>query len=267
MRRRSRSRKRSSSGGRAASRITCWPNNCRSPVVTTRRSRTCVKPSAAAIHVRATCSASSCSTPESCRTRSISSMRSSAPSGRVLVPRWLEPPAQEVVSARAAMARALAMQSRWPQAAEQAQAVLAVAPNNAEARFLLANALFQQQRYEEAGGHYREYLKARPDDVNALINGGVTMIASGRLDDAIGSVSPCRRGRPPQPEAPPGSCPRAPRSRRFRRGGGSGAGRPRSERERSGDARSARPHVGVGPERIRAAAEIVTAKGTQIRVE
>ncbi len=106
--------------------------------------------------------------------------------GRVLVPRWLEPPAREVVSARAAMARALAMQSRWPQAAEQAQAVLAVAPNNAEARFLLANALFQQQRYEEAGTHYREYLKARPDDVNALVNSGVTMIAGGRLDDAIG---------------------------------------------------------------------------------
>jgi tetratricopeptide (TPR) repeat protein len=107
-------------------------------------------------------------------------------SGRILVPRWLEPPPQEVVAARAAMARALAMQNKWPQAAEQAQAVLTVAPNNAEAHFLLANALFQQQRYEEAGGHYRDYLRARPDDVNALINGGVTMIATGRLDDAIG---------------------------------------------------------------------------------
>jgi tetratricopeptide (TPR) repeat protein len=84
------------------------------------------------------------------------------------------------------MGRALAMQSKWPQAAEQAQAVLTVAPRNAEARFLLANALFQQQRYEEAGGHYREYLNAQPDDVNALISGGVTMIATDRLDDAIG---------------------------------------------------------------------------------
>jgi tetratricopeptide (TPR) repeat protein len=107
-------------------------------------------------------------------------------SGRRLSPRWLEPTAGEVVSARAAMARALAMQSRWPQAVEQAQAVLAVAPNNAETRFLLANALFQQQRYEEAATHYREYLIARPDDVTALINGGVAMIATGRLDDAIG---------------------------------------------------------------------------------
>jgi protein O-mannosyl-transferase len=107
-------------------------------------------------------------------------------SGRRLIPRWLEPPAQEVVSARAAMARALAMQSRWPQAVEQAQAVLDAVPNNAETRFLLANALFQQQRYEEAATHYREYLIARPDDVNALINAGVAMIATGRLDDAIG---------------------------------------------------------------------------------
>ncbi|MEO8256441.1 MAG: tetratricopeptide repeat protein [Acidobacteriota bacterium] len=107
-------------------------------------------------------------------------------SGRVLVPRWLEPSGREVIVARAAMGRAFAMQSRWPQAAAQAQAVLAVAPNNAEARFLLANALFQQQRYEEAGGHYREYLKAQPDDVNALTNSGVTLIAAGRLDEAIG---------------------------------------------------------------------------------
>jgi tetratricopeptide (TPR) repeat protein len=107
-------------------------------------------------------------------------------SGRILVPRWLEPPTREVVYARAAMGRALALQNKWPQAAEQAQAVLSVAPNNAEARLLLANALFQQQRYEESGGHYREYLKAQPDDVNALISGGITLIATGRLDDAIG---------------------------------------------------------------------------------
>jgi tetratricopeptide (TPR) repeat protein len=107
-------------------------------------------------------------------------------SGKSLSPRWLEPTAPEVAAARFAMGRALAAQGRWPQAAEQAQAVLAVAPNNAEARFLLANAMFQQQRYEEAGAHYREYLVAHPDDVNALINAGVTMIATGRLDDAIG---------------------------------------------------------------------------------
>jgi protein O-mannosyl-transferase len=107
-------------------------------------------------------------------------------SGRRLIPRWLEPPVREVVFARAAMGRAMAMQNRWPQAAEQAQAVLAVAPNNADAHFLLANALFQQQRYEEADRHYREYLKTQPDDVNALINSGVALIATGRLDDAIG---------------------------------------------------------------------------------
>ena len=107
-------------------------------------------------------------------------------SGKSLSPRWLEPTAPEVAGARFAMARALAAQGRWPQAAEQAQAVLAVAPNNADARFLLANAMFQQQRYEEAGTHYREYLITHPDDVNALINGGVTLIATGQLDDAIG---------------------------------------------------------------------------------
>jgi protein O-mannosyl-transferase len=102
-----------------------------------------------------------------------------------LVPRWLEPPATEVIVARIAMARVFAMQGRLLQAAEQAQAVLAVAPSQIEARFLLAEVLFRQQRYEEAGVQYREYLKSRPDDVRALTNGGITLIATGRLDDAI----------------------------------------------------------------------------------
>jgi tetratricopeptide (TPR) repeat protein len=102
-----------------------------------------------------------------------------------LVPRWLEPPATEVIIARIAMARAFELQGRSPQVVEQAQAVLAVAPSNVEARLLLADALFLQQRYEEAGSQYREYLKSRPDDLRALTNGGITMIANGRLDDAI----------------------------------------------------------------------------------
>jgi Flp pilus assembly protein TadD len=102
-----------------------------------------------------------------------------------LVPRWLEPPAAEVIVARTAMARVFAMQGRLPQAVEQAQAVLAVAPSQMEARFLLAEVLFRQQRYEEAGVQYREYLRSRPDDVTALTNGGITLIATGRLDDAI----------------------------------------------------------------------------------
>ncbi len=102
-----------------------------------------------------------------------------------LVPRWLEPPAAEVMVARNAMAQAFAIERRWPQAAEQAQAVLASAPSNAEARGLLADALFGQQRFEEAAVQYREYLKARPADLKALTNIGITMIAGGRLDDAI----------------------------------------------------------------------------------
>jgi tetratricopeptide (TPR) repeat protein len=102
-----------------------------------------------------------------------------------LVPRWLEPSASEVIFARVAMARAFTIQGRLPQAVEQAQAVLAVAPSHVEARVLLADALFQQQRYEEAGIQYRAYLKSRPDDVKALTNGGITLIATGQLDDAI----------------------------------------------------------------------------------
>jgi protein O-mannosyl-transferase len=102
-----------------------------------------------------------------------------------LVPRWLEPPAAEVVVARTAMARAFMKQGRLPQAVEQVQAILAVAPSDVEARVLLADALFREQRYEEAATEYRRYLGSRPNDLRALINGGITLIATDRLDDAI----------------------------------------------------------------------------------
>jgi tetratricopeptide (TPR) repeat protein len=102
-----------------------------------------------------------------------------------LVPRWLEPPAADVVFARSAMARAFAMQGRLPEAVREAQAALAAAPSNVETRLLLAEALFRQQRYDEAGIQYREYLKSRPDDVKALTDAGITLIATDHLDDAI----------------------------------------------------------------------------------
>jgi tetratricopeptide (TPR) repeat protein len=102
-----------------------------------------------------------------------------------LVPRWLEPPPQDVIGARAALSRIFSMQSRWPQAAEQAQRILTMAPSNVEARGLLADARFGEQQFEEASIHYREYLAARPNDVRALTNFGVTMIAAGQLDEAV----------------------------------------------------------------------------------
>jgi protein O-mannosyl-transferase len=102
-----------------------------------------------------------------------------------LVPRWLEPPAVDVIAARAALSRIFLMQSRWPEAAEQAQRILTMARSNVEARALLADARFGEQQFEEASILYREYLAARPTDVRALTNFGVTMIAAGQLDEAV----------------------------------------------------------------------------------
>ena len=49
----------------------------------------------------------------------------------------------------------------------------------------LADALFAQQHYEEAGAEYLEYLKVSPGNSHALINLGITVISSGKIDEAI----------------------------------------------------------------------------------
>jgi protein O-mannosyl-transferase len=102
-----------------------------------------------------------------------------------LVPRWLEPPIVDVISARALLARIFLMQSRWSEASEQARQVLTINRSNLEARGLLADALFGQQQFEEASVNYRQYLTARGDDVHALTNFAVTRIAAGSIDEAV----------------------------------------------------------------------------------
>ena len=58
-----------------------------------------------------------------------------------LVPRWLEPPRSEVVSARVLMARAFLTERQWNQAKDQAELVLKIMPSHAEAGRILAEAL------------------------------------------------------------------------------------------------------------------------------
>jgi protein O-mannosyl-transferase len=75
-----------------------------------------------------------------------------------LVPRWLEPPLTDVVSARVLMARAFVTEREWSKAAEQAERVLKVAPSNPDAQRLLAE---------------------------AFIHLGVSRVAAGDLDGAV----------------------------------------------------------------------------------
>jgi cytochrome c-type biogenesis protein CcmH/NrfG len=102
-----------------------------------------------------------------------------------LVPHWLEPSRDEIVTARLGMARVFSLKHRWMEAAEQANLVLKMAPSNADARGLLADVLLAQERYEDATLQYREYLKLRPNDVHALTNLGVTLVAAEQMDDAV----------------------------------------------------------------------------------
>ena len=111
-----------------------------------------------------------------------------------------EPWLLEVVSARATLGRAFAMQKKWPQAVEQFRLVLMMAPSNVEAQGFLGDALFGQRSFDEAIVHYREYLRHRPNDFGVVTNLGIALAASGKPADA---VSAFRRGVDIQPQNGP----------------------------------------------------------------
>jgi tetratricopeptide (TPR) repeat protein len=102
-----------------------------------------------------------------------------------LVPKWLEPPADEVLRARTVMGLAFLRTGEWTRAAEQAEATLSIVPRYAEARAVLAHARFGQERWSDAAREYRAYLNARPEDVQALLNLGVSLVATGQLAEAL----------------------------------------------------------------------------------
>ena len=117
-----------------------------------------------------------------------------------LVPRWLEPPPAEIITARLILARIASMQARWPEAATLARLVLGAAPRNREAQLFLADALFAQQQFEKAAAEYRTYLASRSDDARALTNLGISLIADGRLDEAIGLFRRAVASEPRKPD-------------------------------------------------------------------
>src|SRR6266851_1928410 len=95
----------------------------------------------------------------------------------------------EAVAARQLMGRAFAKQQRWQEAIEQYRMVLAMNPSSAqwiETQGLLGAACFGAQRFGEAVVHLAEYVKAGPPDTVALTDLAVSLVATSRLDDAIG---------------------------------------------------------------------------------
>jgi len=102
-----------------------------------------------------------------------------------LVPRWLEPPITEVMTARLMMGRVLFAQQQWDRAGEQATRILDAFPNHAGAHGLRADVLFALEQWDAAGAAYREYLRRQPGDSPALVNYGITQVAMGNLNEAI----------------------------------------------------------------------------------
>jgi Flp pilus assembly protein TadD len=68
-----------------------------------------------------------------------------------------------------------------------------------EGHRLLAQALFGAERYEEAIAHCQEYLRSKPDEPSVLTRLAVSLVAVGRLQDA---VAPFRRAAELDPTNP-----------------------------------------------------------------
>jgi Flp pilus assembly protein TadD len=99
--------------------------------------------------------------------------------------RWLDPPVQDVLTARVALAQIYDLQRRWSDAAAQARLVLQAAPNQPDALRFLGIALFGVQQWPDAVTVLRDYLAIRPRDAAMRVNLGVALVASGQLNDAI----------------------------------------------------------------------------------
>jgi tetratricopeptide (TPR) repeat protein len=99
-----------------------------------------------------------------------------------------EPNLVEAITARQLLGRALAQRERWSEAIEQEQQVLKMNPSEGQrldTHALLAEALFGAEKFQEAIAHCLEYLRARPHDGRVLTRLGISLIATGRLEDAI----------------------------------------------------------------------------------
>jgi tetratricopeptide (TPR) repeat protein len=91
-----------------------------------------------------------------------------------LVPRWLEPPRSDVVSARVLMARVFGSERQWGQAAEQAELALKLMPSHPDAQRILAGALINlgvarvvAGDFDEAVKFFRRAAAADPANVKA----------------------------------------------------------------------------------------------------
>ena len=99
-----------------------------------------------------------------------------------------EPNLVDAISARQLLGRTLAQQQRWPEAIAQERQVLTMNPSEGQrldTHALLAEALFGAEKFQEAIAHCLEYLRVRPHDGRVLTRLGISLIATGRLEEAI----------------------------------------------------------------------------------
>jgi tetratricopeptide (TPR) repeat protein len=102
--------------------------------------------------------------------------------------RWLAPPLVDVLTARLQLAQIYGLEKRWADSAAQARTVLEVVPRHPEATRLLGVALAGAQVWPEAMRVLQDYLSLRPNDARARANLAVALVATGRLEAAVGEL-------------------------------------------------------------------------------
>jgi tetratricopeptide (TPR) repeat protein len=110
----------------------------------------------------------------------------------------------EAVWARQLLGEALVRERRWAEAIEQGQMVLKMNPTPDQrlaAHALLADAYFGTDRYVEAVAACRDYLRLRPDYGPVLTRLGISLVATGALDDAVVAFRRAAELAPSSPDA------------------------------------------------------------------
>ena len=99
----------------------------------------------------------------------------------------LRPMHVNVIDAHEMAGRALAAQGKTDEAIARFRLILAMVPSYAAAHGRLADLYFERQRFAEAVPEYAAFLAARSREAGPWTNYGISLVETGRADQAVGA--------------------------------------------------------------------------------
>lgn len=111
-----------------------------------------------------------------------------------------EPLLVATTRARLMMATAYVAKQDVPRALAEAERVLAVSPDNADAHGLMANLLAEKQDFAGAVPHYQHFLASRPNNAAAWTGLGVALASAGDIRTAVSAFQRAAELEPGNPQ-------------------------------------------------------------------